>query len=167
MPDIFSRAVSTLGGVFTADRAKLAFAGVPGEGDIIPAALVQQISVTYNQAVTRLYEVGSANIYYVGGRTQGQAQIQRIIGPSTVLGRFYEKFGDVCKAATNNIILTVTETDCSVNRVPGQVATSYQLRLCVLTDINMSVNARDMIIGENCQLMFSSLIFSERLTGGI
>jgi len=165
VPDIFSRNVSTLGGVFTSDRGRLIFAGDPSNPRNIASALVQTIQFTYSQTVTRLWEVGGDRVYYVGGRTAGQAAMSRVIGPTIVLGEFYRKYGNICNAASNNIRLALEETDCSPESQRqgsqrGEV--SVTLKLCVLTAISAAVNAQDMIINENAQIMFSSLVYEDR-----
>ena len=83
MPDLFGRNVSNLAGVFTADRAKLQW------GVMTTGSLVQQLSVQYAQNVTRLYGVGEDDQYYVGGRTNGQMGVSRVIGPAGSSKVFY------------------------------------------------------------------------------
>ena len=146
--DIFNRNVSTLGGVFTSDRAKLTLPqGL--------STLVQQMAFTYAQTITRLYEVGGSNIYYVGGRTQGQLNINRVVGPSGTICAMYTRYGDVCKARNNAITLTLEEVDCSSGDNSNQ--TEYEMRNCVITQVGISVAAQDMIINENVTMMYSSL----------
>ena len=145
--DIFNRNVSTLNGVFTADRAKLTLAGNLG-------VLVQSMQFNYAQSVTRLYEVGSTNIYYIGGRTMGNLSISRVIGPSGSVCAMYAQYGDVCQARNNTITLTLTENDCSTG---SGAASTYLLRNVVITNVSAGVAAQDMIIGENTSAMFSSL----------
>jgi hypothetical protein len=149
MPDIFQRETSSLGGVFTADRTKLSLKGGLG-------VLVQQMQVTYAQSINRLYEVGAPSIYYVGGRTQGQLTIGRVIGPTGSVCEIYSEYGDVCKAKGNIINLTLEETDCSEGG-EGTGKTRLILKGCVITQIGISVQAQDMIINENLAMMFSSL----------
>lgn len=148
MADIFSRDVSNLGGVFTADRAKLTFR----QG--ILNTLAQQVQFSYSQAISRLYEVGSNNIYYVGGRTQGQASLNRIVGPKGTVCEIYRTYGDVCKARENVIGLDMEESDCS-SGTTGRSA--YELSFCVITGISIAVSAQDMILNEGTTLMFGSL----------
>lgn len=157
MADIFNRDVSTLGGVFTSDRGKLSFSNAKGER--VEAALVQNMTFTYSQNITRFYEVGGPRIYYVGGRTSGQATIARIIGPSVVLTAFYKKFGDVCQAATNTMGIRLEETDCTPPL--KHISITYTLSLVVLVAISAAIGAQDMIINENSQLMFGSLSYTE------
>lgn len=146
MSDVFNRNVSTLGGVFTSDAAKLTLRGNLG-------VLVQQLQFTYAQTITRLYEVGGENIYYVGGRTQGQMNINRVIGPKGSVCALYQQYGDVCSAKQNVVSLALTETDCSV----GASKSTYSMKNCVITQVGVAVAAQDMILNENTTMMFSSL----------
>lgn len=153
--DIFSRNVSELAGVFTADRAKLTLPDNLG-------VLVQNMQFQYAQTVTRLYEVGangpndSSNIYYVGGRTQGNMAVNRVIGPAGTICAMYTRFGDVCRASENSISLTLTEVDCRPN-AGSSSSTTFTMKNCVITAVGISVAAQDMVINENTTMMFSSL----------
>jgi len=147
MADIFNRNVSKLGGVFTSDEAKLTLKGNLG-------VLVQQLQFTYAQTITHLYEVGGANIYYVGGRTQGNLNVNRVIGPTGTICALYSTYGDVCNAKQNVITLALQQTDCSTG-AGGK--NTYTMKNCVITQTGIAVAAQDMIINENTTMMYSSL----------
>lgn len=116
---------------------------------------MQNVNATYMQNVTRLYEVGNqdavANVYYVGGRSQGTLAIARVIGPSALLSAYYLRFGDVCAARGNTIELVFNPLECT-----GGDAT-YSCFYCVITTVGISVAAQDMVVNENSQLMFSGM----------
>lgn len=172
--DVFQRSTSNFGGAFTADRAKLI---IPGAGNL--GLLVQSLQVQYAQSVTRLYDITSDRIYYVGGRTQGQLQLARVIGPVGTLKGLYSCFGDVCRAQKNTLSLELKETNCAGNVGAGQpgsavtinelqngcttpaanAATSskYDIYFCVITQVGIGVQAQDMVINEQSQMMFSSM----------
>jgi len=158
--DIFIRAATQLAGAFSADQGRLSFGGG------ISTALVQNVNASYMQNVTRLYEVGNApnqcmaNVYYVGGRSQGQMSIARVIGPSILLSAYYCKFGNVCQAQTNTIQLTFNPLACN----GGWAA--YTCNYCVITQVGISVAAQDMIVNESSQLMFSGMLYEERNSQG-
>jgi hypothetical protein len=172
MADLFGRNVSTLGGVFTADNAKLNFFGLP------IGVLVQQLSVQYAQSITRLYDVASPNQYYVGGRTNGQMSLNRVIGPAGSSVAFYTAYGDVCGSVGRNIKLQLQETNCATGAAGGAAAdaagaaaagaaagigaagstpSTYTMDNVVITQVSVGVAAQDMIIGENTGLMYTSL----------
>lgn len=173
MPNIFNRSAQALGGVFLSDFAKLSF-GAGNGGVAVPAVLVQNMNFTFSQQISRLYEVGSAaggvgsptNVYYVGGRMQGQLTIARVIGPSNAVAAFYTTFGCVCTAKQQNITLDLGQGDCLNNgncQPGGQQDLKYILKECVITQIGVSVAAQDMLINENVQLMFND---AELVAGG-
>lgn len=120
--EIFTRTATNLAGVFSADTLSLAFS------DGVPTALVQNLQASYMQNVTRLYEVGNvngrANVYYVGGRSQGSLNIGRVVGPSVLMSAYYTKFGNVCNARTNNMRFGLGQVDCSGTGIGPAVAAS-------------------------------------------
>jgi hypothetical protein len=161
MADIFNREVSRLNGVFTADRVKLTLPQNLG-------VLVQQFQASYSQTITRLYEVGAndqgrlgqaSNIYYVGGRTQGNLSLARVVGPSNTIKEMYSVFGDVCTPESFSISLQ--ETDClgEGGGDPGEQTAqlTYTFKNAVIQQVGLSVAAQDMIINESSAMMFSSL----------
>jgi hypothetical protein len=174
MPNpIFKQQDMKLNGVFTANKAKLMFS--TGSGcDEVTGVLVQAVNFTFVQNVTRLYEIGTddssgggsssskANVYYVVGRCQGQAQLNRVVGPKATIGAMYSCYGDVCKACDNDMTLQLDETDCCT----GEGASlTYTLKFVAMTQVGISLQAQDMIINETCQLMFSGLEFSDNMAG--
>lgn len=157
--NMFERKPVNIEGAFQADKAKLLFTGTGVTG-----ALVQGMNFTYGQQVTRLYEIGNAaagattNVYYVGGRTQGTGGLNRVIGPSATIKALYTAFGDVCKACDNVLTLDLTESNCCSNGGSQQII--YELKGVVLTQVGISLQAADMIINEQAQLMFSDLTYA-------
>lgn len=160
MPDIYSRNTDTFGGAFAADQAALTFPAITGpagpEG-AVAGLLVQNINVSYQQNVTRLFEVGSPQIYYVGGRTAGQGAMQRVIGPKEITKSFYHTYGNVCNARTNTIDVKLG-VGCDVNR-PVENVVNYTCKFVVITTIGLTISAADMLINESVQMMFSSFTY--------
>jgi len=168
--DIFNRITDNFGGSFSADSATLIFPAMSVSGGAAVGLLIQNLQLTYSQNVSRLYEVGSPRIYYVGGRTEGRGTIQRIIGPRQVTTQFLRKFGDVC-AANNNMEITL-DTDCSSELNPfnqdaylSPVAgtdggISYVCYFVVITSVGFAIAAQDMVINSDTQFMFSN--FTEK-----
>lgn len=163
---IFQRQETALGGIFTSDKVKLILSSGSGCGKLV-GVLVQGMSFQYSQNITRLYEVGSnggnnqTQLYYVGGRTNGSAQISRVIGPNATITTMYSCYGDVCKACNNDLGLEMNMDDCGQGcNGGGNARINYTLKFCVLTTVAVSVQAQDMIVGENCTLMFSGLEYT-------
>lgn len=117
--------------------------------------LTQQVNFSYQQQINRIYEIGSNTSFYVAGRTQGNMNVSRILGPRKIATQFYTKYGDVCQAATNNLDIQMA-TGCSK---VGEFAQNYAfgMKYSVMTSIGVSMQAQDMMINEQLQLMFSSL----------
>lgn len=158
MADIFNRSTDSFGGSFAADQAKVTFPALTGNNGADTGLLVQNMSLTYTQSVSRLYEIGSTNVYYVGGRTSGDASLQRVIGPRKLATAFYSTYGDICNARTNTLHFSVA-TGCD-GAQSGTARSSFTAHFVVITTIGVTLQSADMLISETLQLMFSSLLYS-------
>lgn len=157
MAEVFTRTATRLAGAFSANTMSLAFsAGVS-------TALVQNLQASYQQAITRLFEIGNvggvARVYYVGGRSQGSLNIGRVIGPATLMSAYYAKFGDVCLARSNSLRFALGQVDCSVAGAVARPAV-YVCAFCVITQVGVSVAAADTIVNESSSLMFSGFDYT-------
>lgn len=156
MPDIFNRTTDSFGGSFAADSAKITFPALANRAGAEAGLLVQNLSCSYQQQVTRLFEVGSPNIYYVGGRTAGQAGISRVIGPRKLAKAFYQTYGDVCNAATNTLQFSAV-AGCGQRQ--GDRA-AFVCKFVVIIQVGFTVTAADMMINESMSMMFSSFTYN-------
>ncbi len=167
MADIFGRASDAFGGAFAADAAKVTFAqdpGILGSGEGLNGfsnnggvgLLTQNLSFQYTQQVTRIYELGTNYSFYVAGRTQGSLSVGRILGPRPVALAFYQKYANVCDAATNHLDIELSAGCKVIGEFQGQTY-AFSLKFCVITSIGVSMTAQDMIINEQLQVMFGSL----------
>jgi hypothetical protein len=159
--DIFSRDGQDFGGAFAADAASITFAQgeIAGGGGV--GLITQNLTFSYNQAVTRIFEVGSNLTFLVAGRASGQAGVARILGPRKIQTAFYKKYGNVCNAATNHIDFSA-ESACSVSSNAGRGSYTsgvyaFTLRSVIITGLNVGVSAGDMLINEQLQMMFIAL----------
>lgn len=154
MADVFTRTEVDFGGAMHAQNGIL----TPSNG--LSGVLMQNIQLSYSQQVSRLYELGTAGaktkVYYVGGRSQGTMGASHVIGPGVSMKKFYDNFGDVCKAQTNTVQIDLAPNICAGN---GQVAVKYTCKYCVLISLGVSVAAQDFVVNENSQLMFSGMVF--------
>ncbi len=174
MAEVFTRTKLNFGGAFSADRGLLTLtgsipnpvAGVPIIGAIPPQpitpVLAQNLQMNYQQQVTRLYELGElgqiANMFLVGGRSQGDMTLAQIIGPKVLFKAFYATYGDVCKAGSNMIGISA-QTSCGAAG-PVFANTGYTLQYCLLNGVGLAVAAQDLVISSNNRLMFSNLDYS-------
>ena len=152
--DIFNRQSDRFGGSFSADQARVTFPALAGGGSEA-GLLVQNLSASYTQQVTRLFEISSPAMYYVGGRTAGQFGISRVAGPRKLAAAFYQTYGDVCNAATNTLHFSMT-TGCGSDTNPRA---SYTAHFVVLTSVAVSIGATDMLVNEQLSGMFSSFLY--------
>jgi hypothetical protein len=158
--DIFGAAIE-FGGAFRAQRG-IILSQVPG----LDGILMQNINISYNRPVQRIYELGIAgqpvNFYYIEGRPQGTMTVAHVIGPGKDMAKYYEQFGNVCKAGENTIALSLTPNMC----LPGQgsqakiPSMNIYATNCVLMAVGISTTADNLIINENSQLMFNTLKIS-------
>lgn len=172
MADLFGRQTDLFGGSFAVDGAMVTFADLVSGTSIGTGAgpagggvglLTQTITVAYQQMITRLYEIGTNFHFFVSGRTQGNAGLNRVLGPRPIQVAFYQKFGNVCFAATNNIKISLA-TGCAS---PGAFAASgsvfaFDLLYNVINQLTIAVNVQDMLFNEAVSLMFCSLRLSNQ-----
>lgn len=142
--DVYSRQVN-FGGAFSADGARVTF------GNFNAGMLVQQIQWQYQQNISRIYEVGSPDIYLIAGRTQGQVTVNRVLGPRALAIAFYNQFGDVCNAGQNHIQFRA-QTGCA--GAAGGARQQINMRHVVIQTMGGAVAARDMIINETITMIF-------------
>lgn len=160
MPDVYSRQRTNFGGSFASDVAALSIAG-----SLTPLGIVQNVQIQFSQQIARIYDVsnggaaaeGQVPVFYVGGRTQGQATIARVLGPqSGALCNFYTEMGNVCSPQD----LTFTfRGSCEGLSSAGGTADGviFTVEAAVMTNLGISVGSQDMIVNENISLMFANL----------
>lgn len=157
MKDIFQREVGEFGGAFTADMTKVTFPALGGGGEGSETGLLMQnLNVTYAQNVQRLYELGSNRTYYTGGRANGTAAAGRVIGPAIISAAFYSTYGDVCKAGTNTLQVSLG-AGCSGADVTTGPGLALVMNHVIVVNVSWAVAANDMIINEGINMMFAAL----------
>ena len=157
MADLFGRFADAYGGAFSADAAKITFAADPGvlgtTGGV--GMLTQNLVFNYQQQINRIYEIGTNLSFYVAGRTQGNLTVGRVLGPRPIAIAFYKKYGNVCQAATNHLDIQMSAGCTAIGSYSQNY--NFSMKYCVIVSIGVSVNAQDMMISEQLQLMFASL----------
>lgn len=180
MPDVYSRQRTGFGGSFASDLAALTIAG-----SVTPLGIVQNVQIQFSQQIARIYDVsnggtagaagGLVPVFYVGGRTQGQGTIARVLGPqSGALCNFYAEMGNVCspqdltftfsggcgpsgQGANPTAVLPFSNSvgNAEFNKV------GYTIEAAVMTNLGIQVGSQDMIVNENISLMFANLQCNE------
>ena len=160
MQDLYGRLAPQFGGAFSADSALLAFAGLGLAGGV--GLLTQQLNFQYAQNIQRLYEVGTNWTFYVTRRAQGSASMSRVLGPRPVIFSFYSVYGNACNAATNTITFSMQQ-GCVAPNDPQAAATLRLLWLIgiVIQSVAFSAQAEQMIVNEQVQLMYVTLVPQE------
>ena len=137
---------------FSTGAAGSASAGAGGGGG--EGALVQQVNFTLTRQIQTLYEIGSANVYYVGNRRQGQAQLNRIVGGTADFAAMITNYGNMC--TPKDVTLTAGASTCGT----GQKGVTYLLKSATLTSIGASVTAQEVVITESLGFMFLDLDYT-------
>ncbi len=162
-PNIFGRSGGNIKAAFSADTVSLQVGDIGGDGHDL---IVQNLRVQYTQQVSKIYDLSSqqdsgADAYYVAGRAEGQASMQKVIGPTTALKSFYEEYGDPCKVAgpdgtQKNISLT-GKFGCTAGNTGDE--TKITLVQPIVVSFGMAVAANDVLITEDTGLIFHSMKF--------
>ena len=148
--DVFGRNDSPFEGAFSADASTIKF----GAADAAKG-LVQNLQISYQQQVNQIYEIGSSNRYYVVGRTNGTIAVGRIVGPAVLAVEFLTTYGNPCKGGDKSLTFELGNASC-VEAGKG-AATKITAAACVATSVSYSVQAQDMLVNENVQLMCGQL----------
>ena len=184
MANVYARQQTGYGGSFASDIAALTIAGNPNS----QLGIVQNVQISFAQQIARIYDVsnggvstgagpslgiggGIVPVFYVGGRTQGQATIARVLGPqSSALCDFYTAMGNVCNPQDLSFTF---RGGCTPSGGPGSTAVKavignakgtapfnkvmYTIQAAVMTNMGVQVGSQDMIVNENVTLMFANL----------
>lgn len=176
MSGVYERQQTAFAGSFASDVAALAITG-PG-GIKAQLGIVQQANVQFSQQVARIYDVSNGGksgtgqkgavvpVFYVGGRTQGQATLGRVLGPqSGALCDFYKSLSNVCSPqdlafAFEGGCETTANSPAILTDAVGTIAkqrVKYTLEDCLMVNLAIAVNSQDMIVNENISLMFANM----------
>ena len=146
MPDmkqtIFGREMN-VGTPYTSDDTTLTF----NNGGDAENLVVQRVSITYTQQISRAFEIGSNKAYFVAGNQDGTAEITRLAGPGALVGGFIKQYGDVCNAPENTLMIRKGQGACDGEG--GEV----HAQGCVITSVAYTMQAENMTIQETTNLL--------------
>lgn len=142
MPSVFAAAQNFKSG-FRADNLKVTFGGSSVAGFI-----VQNIQAQYAQQVSTVYELGSSNLYYVGGRAQGNATLSHLVGPTQLSGLFIKKYNDLCNPED-------IQLDASAGCEAG--GSNYTLQDAVLLSLQVATESQQPVVTQTLSFMFANM----------
>lgn len=141
MPDIFGRKLE-YGGGFQPEGTTVNFSGITG------GAIVRNISIGYEQAMSRIWDLGTGKCFFIAGHTNGTWGLGKIAGPGASIAALAGY--NVCAPGTLSFNGQNGLCDAAAN---GE----YHLHNVITAQVNVSVNSDDMIINEGVGGTFLSL----------
>jgi len=147
MSSILGRNNSTFGGALSAESTSVNYSGVEGAG-----LMTQNLQISYQQQVQRVWEIDSAETFYIVGRSEGELTIGRIVGVRVLSAQFIDDFSDPCEVASN-VMSIQTNAGCNSGEVVGELTLNYVL----VRGFQLAIAANDMILNENLNAMFAGL----------
>jgi hypothetical protein len=154
--DIFTRCI-TYGGSFMPEGTSITFAGGGSTSSI--GAIVRNVNINYNQAVSRIWDLGSGKVFFVAGQTNGTWGIGTVAGVS---GGF-AIYGCVCAPGT----ITFNGNVGMCNVISSVVsAASFILHDTILSQVGVTAQSEDMIINQGIGGTFLYLEEGATPTGG-
>jgi hypothetical protein len=162
--NIFENRDQSIGGAFTAENCILSL----GKGIDSTGAIVQRVNFTINRPINFIYELGSSagpqQVYYVGGRRQGQATFERIVGGSNAFKQFVDNYGPLCDKPGDNIELEA-RGGCKIGTGAGgpgpDKGVKYTLKTPKITTLGASLSAQDIVIMESVGMVFLDLLYED------
>ena len=130
--DVFGRNLS-YGGGFQPEGTTINMTGITG------GAIVRNVTLGYEQAISRIWDLGSGKCYFIAGHTNGTWGLGKVAGPGATIQAIAGY--TVCKPGT--ITFNGTNGFCG-NATAGR----YTLNVVVTAQVSVSVQSEDMIINE-------------------
>ena len=141
MADIFGRNIK-YGGGFTPEGTTVNFSGITG------GAIVRNLTIGYEQAISRIWDLGTGSCYFIAGHTNGTWGMGRVAGPGAGISALAAY--TVCAPGT----LTFNGTN---GLCKGGGTAKYTLKNVVTVQVNVAVASEDMIINEGVGGSYLSL----------
>jgi hypothetical protein len=163
MSKIFSPVSNELEGALSTDAAAMTFAqghlpsnASAGNG---PAIFVQRLDVVYRQPISRFYEIGASNIYFVAGRTRGTASLQRAVGSPPMMTAFWATLDSNRRSLSNTVDFATLGTHAGERRDGGSNPVIDQIRTedCAVKTVGSHVSAGELCVCDGTALEFADL----------
>lgn len=166
MPDILGREqVGNLAGVFSADKVRLTFGGANLAGHV-----VQSLGVNYQCPVNPIFELGSADRYYMVGRSSGQANIGQVLGVSLLTLELLQRLGDPCAAGDRSLTFEIQNCrprQAGISALAGRAsaagtgtgtgAVPVKMSGCVSNTFSLNTEAQQVMIQIALSFIFASM----------
>jgi hypothetical protein len=149
MTDIYG-VDSKLGGVFKGTSFSIS---IGGGTNGFQGALVQQLQISYTRQITRVWELGSTDMYYIQGHCEGQGSLSQIVGPKGLVGTLLANLGDICAVAGTTMSLSATNNTCK----PGDSSTTVMLDNPLATQFTLGASVGNFLIDSSLVFTFTGL----------
>jgi len=155
MADIFGKETKFRPANFVTADAMILI--ISGGGRSAAEYLVQQVSIQFNQPLNRVYEIGSANVYFAPGRPVGTVQLGRIVGAQSITALLGEAGSGVwtTDGNVNSHMLTFFKRGGNV----GAYHLSYIITGAVVDGYSSQTDANSLLVQETASLQFAGLSF--------
>ena len=122
--------------------------------------LVQNVAFQYNQPLNRLYEIGSANVYFANGRPIGTLQIGRIVGQRHIS----ELLGPPGQGVWSTDLSKGTPAARTIifkKRGGGNLGANLQYIItgAVVESYGVATDANGLLVQENISMQYGGLMF--------
>jgi hypothetical protein len=148
MTDVFG-IDSQLGGVFKGTSFAVTLGSV---NSTLAGALVQSIQVAYSRSITRVWELGSLNQFYIQGRTEGQGSLQQIVGPAGIVSALLTGMSDICTASGQTMSLSAANNACA-----GAAGTAVMLDAPVATNFTLGSTVQGFLVDTGLSFTYVSM----------
>lgn len=139
-------------GVVSTEESILSFAGGGAGNGGASGLMIQNWQVQYQQNVQELFELGSAALYWVKSRPQGQGTIARVVGKAG--GRksiFPKKAYDICDGGTQFAISARSGACSGTNFETVRI----EMDGVLITNIGFSMSVQDTLLQESISFRFA------------
>ena len=129
--------------------------------------LIQNVSIQYNQPITRLFEIGTSYVYFAPGRSLGSFQVGRIIGRYAVTEIFGQpgtgpwttdlRTGDAQSRTLTFVRRATIGPGVNANNTDQGLNLNYILNGCVIESYSVATDANGLLVQENVSGQFAGL----------
>jgi len=148
--DIF-QAKGSVGGVFKGTLVAMVIGGLTAA----KGSLVQSVNINYARQVSRIWELGSEDTYFVLGHTQGNAALSKIVGRQDT--DVLQAMSDACQAINQVITLTSTGGGIGGQCLDDNLDFNLVITGPIMDSIGFGVNANNFLITQDASIQFAAL----------